>query len=108
MNNDSFESGDAEFFYNLIRLKKPKRIIEIGSGNSTLMGIKAIAINQQEIVSYKCEYICIEPYEAPWLETIGVTVIRQKVEDVNKAIFSALETRRYIVYRLIAYYQTSR
>jgi len=90
MNNGSFGSGDAEYLYNLIRLKKPTKIIEIGSGNSTLMAIKAINKNQ-EIANYKCDHLCIEPYEAPWLEKIGVTVIRQKVEEVNKAIFNALE-----------------
>jgi len=92
MNNGFFENGDAEYLYNLIRLKKPTRIIEIGSGNSTLMAIKAITKNQEEIVGYKCKYVCIEPYKAPWLEKTGVTVIRQRVEDVNKAMFSALET----------------
>lgn len=91
MNNGSFESGDAEYLYNLIRLKKPTRIIEIGSGNSTLMAIKAITKNQEDIVGYKCKHVCIEPYEAPWLDKTGVTVIRQRVEEVNKAMFSALE-----------------
>ena len=91
MNNGAFESGDAEFLYNLIRLKKPARIIEIGGGNSTLMAIKAIKKNQQEILGYKCKHLCIEPYEMPWLEKTGVTVIRQRVEEVNKAMFSDLE-----------------
>jgi predicted O-methyltransferase YrrM len=91
INNGLFESGDAEYLYNLIRLKKPTRIIEIGSGHSTLMAIKAITKNQEEIVGYKCKHICIEPYEAPWLDKTGVTIIRQTVEEVNKAIFAALE-----------------
>jgi predicted O-methyltransferase YrrM len=91
INNDSFLSGDAEYLYNLIRLKKPTKIIEIGSGNSTLMAIKAITKNQEEIVGYECKLVCIEPYEMPWLEKTGVTIIRQRVEEVNKAMFSALE-----------------
>lgn len=90
-NNGSFESGDAEYLYNLIRLKKPKKIIEIGSGNSTLMAIKAIKMNQEEDSGFKCGHTCIEPYEMPWLEKTGVTVIRQRVEEVNKAIFYELE-----------------
>ena len=40
-NNGGFESGDAEYWYQLIRAMKPKRIIEIGSGYSTLMAAKA-------------------------------------------------------------------
>jgi hypothetical protein len=35
------ELGDAEYWYQLIRLIKPNRIFEVGSGNSTLMAIKA-------------------------------------------------------------------
>jgi len=90
INNDFFESGDAEYLYNLIRLKKPARIVEIGSGHSTLMAIKAIKKNQEGIAGYRCKHLCIEPYESPWLEKTGVTVIRQRVEDVNKAVFSEL------------------
>ena len=42
INNPAFTSGDAEYFYNLIRLKKPTKIFEIGSGYSTLLAVKAI------------------------------------------------------------------
>jgi len=90
INNGSFESGDAEFLYNLIRLKKPARIFEIGSGNSTLMAIKAIHRNKKENPAYSCKHICIEPYERPWLEKTGVTVVREKVEGLDIAIFSEL------------------
>ena len=40
-NNGSFESGDAEYWYQLIRSIKPRRIFEVGSGNSTLMAIRS-------------------------------------------------------------------
>ncbi|HBG28292.1 MAG TPA: hypothetical protein DDX75_14495 [Phycisphaerales bacterium] len=91
MDNRMFGSGDAEYLYNLIRLKKPARIFEIGSGNSTLMAIKAIKKNREEIPSYNCSHLCIEPYEMPWLEKTGVTVIRQRVEEMNKSVFSELK-----------------
>jgi predicted O-methyltransferase YrrM len=90
MNNPSFQSGDAEFLYNLIRLKKPTRIIEIGSGYSTLLAIQAVKINKEENSGYDCKHVCIEPYEMPWLENAGVSVIRQRVEDVDKDMFSNL------------------
>jgi len=89
-NNVSFESGDAEFLYNLIRLKKPARVFEIGSGNSTLMAIRAIDRNKKENAAYRCRHLCIEPYEQPWLEKTGVTVVRQRVEEVDKEIFAEL------------------
>lgn len=67
-NSGVFSVGDAEFWYQLIRLKKPRRIIEIGSGNSTLLAIRAVYQNRKENPNYLCKHICIEPYEMPWLE----------------------------------------
>jgi hypothetical protein len=91
LNNGAFESGDAEYWYQLIRTIKPRRIFEIGSGNSTLMAIKAIDRNYDDDPHYKCEHICIEPYEMPWLEEAGVSVVRKKVEDVELSFFSKLQ-----------------
>jgi Methyltransferase domain len=91
MDNGTFGNGDADYLYNLIRLKKPGRIIEVGSGHSTLLAAKAIRANQAENAGYKCTHLCIEPYEAPWLEKTGVTVVRQRVEEVNKAVFAELD-----------------
>lgn len=90
-NNGSFESGDAEYWYQIIRAIKPKRIFEIGSGNSTLMAVKAINKNYNEDPSYTCEHVCIEPFEMPWLEKVGVSVIRKKVEDIELSYFSKLQ-----------------
>lgn len=90
-NNGAFESGDAEYWYQLIRFIKPRRIFEIGSGNSTLIAIKAAERNRKDDQDYKCDHICIEPYEMPWLEEAGVSVIRKKVEDVDLSFFSALQ-----------------
>lgn len=90
LGNGSFESGDAEYWYSLIRLKAPSRIIEIGSGHSTLMAKRAIARNKQVRPGYDCDHICIEPFERPWLEGAGVNVIRNKVENVDRELFTRL------------------
>jgi len=89
--NEAFRSGDAEYLYNLIRMKKPKRIYEIGSGNSTLMAIKATSKNAEETPGYNCDHLCVEPYEMPWLERSGVTVVRRRVQDLPVAFFGVLE-----------------
>jgi len=91
LNNGAFESGDAEYWYQLIRSIKPKRIFEVGSGNSTLMAIKAIRKNHEQEPNYKCKHVCIEPYEMPWLEVTSVSVVRKKIEDVELSFFSELE-----------------
>lgn len=91
LNNKAFESGDAEYWYQVIRSMKPKRIIEIGSGDSTLMAVKAVNKNREEDPGYACEHTCIEPYERPWLEKVVARVIRKRVEDVELSFFSQLE-----------------
>jgi hypothetical protein len=90
-NNGAFESGDAEYWYQLIRTIKPRRIFEVGSGNSTLMAIKAICRNHEDDPSYKCKHICIEPYETTWLEDAGVSVVRKRVEEVELSFFAELQ-----------------
>jgi hypothetical protein len=47
-NNDTFNPGDSEYLYNTIRFLKPKQIIEIGCGNSTLMTLEAIKQNKNK------------------------------------------------------------
>lgn len=90
--NPNFAEGDAECLYSLMRLKKPKRIIEIGSGFSTMMAREAIEQNQGENPAYHCRHICIEPYEMRWLDAIdGIEVIRDRVEEVDASLFSQLE-----------------
>lgn len=89
--NGSFEPGDAEFLYDMIRHFQPKRIIEVGSGNSTLMARLAIKANRTDNPGYECEQICIEPFEQPWLEAAGVTVLRKKVECCPDSLFETLD-----------------
>jgi len=84
--NGSFESGDGEFLYNIIRLKNPTTFIEIGCGFSTLMANSAIKKNNNG-----CKHICIEPYEVGWISKLDVTVIRKKVEEVDIDIFKSLQ-----------------
>ncbi|MBN1883550.1 MAG: class I SAM-dependent methyltransferase [Deltaproteobacteria bacterium] len=91
MNNATFGSGDAEYWYQLIRSIQPGKIYEIGSGNSTLMAIKALRKNRETDPGYECRHVCIEPYEMPWLEQTGVTVIRRRVEDIELDFFYELD-----------------
>ena len=88
--NNAFESGDAEYLYSIIRLFKPKRIVEVGAGASTLMVRNAIARNKDEQPNYTCKHLCIEPYEREWLEEIGVELIRKPVEQGDREIFAEL------------------
>ncbi|MBX2947097.1 MAG: class I SAM-dependent methyltransferase [Cyclobacteriaceae bacterium] len=90
--NGSFGSGDAEFYYSLIRLIKPKRIIEVGSGFSTRAALAAVEENTKTDLAYTCKITCIEPYEMPWLEQTGVNLLRTKVEELSPEFFDSLES----------------
>lgn len=90
IHNGGFEAGDAEYWYSVIRHFKPVRIIEIGSGNSTLVARQAIARNQVENPAYRCDHVCVEPYEMPWLESTGVRVLRSRVESLELSFFDVL------------------
>jgi len=90
LDNASFVSGDAEIWFHMVRHFRPLRIIEIGSGHSTRLARLAIDRNRAEDPRYACHHICIEPYEAPWLEGLGAAVVRKKVEDVDPALFETL------------------
>jgi len=85
-NNNSFKSGDGEYLYNMVRLKKPSMFIEIGSGLSTLIANSAIKKNNNN-----CKHICIEPYEVEWIRKLDVEVMRKKVEETDIEIFKSLQ-----------------
>jgi len=91
LNNGAFESGDAEYWYQLVRTIKPRRVFEIGGGHSTLMAIKAIRRNCAADPDYRCKHVCIEPYEMPWLEGTGVSIVRKPVEELVPSFFSELQ-----------------
>jgi hypothetical protein len=88
-NNVNFQCGDAEVLYNMIRYYKPRKIIEIGSGDSTKFARAALEQNKLDS-SIIAEHICVEPFEQPWLEESGITTIRERVEHLDLSIFKDL------------------
>jgi predicted O-methyltransferase YrrM len=89
--NSMFGAGDAEYLYSFVRLIKPRRVIEIGCGFSTVMIRNAVNQNQNEEPTYECSHTCIEPYENPWLEQVGVKLVRQRLEELPWTGFESLE-----------------
>ena len=81
INNGSFGPGDADFLFNFIRYLKPSKVIEIGSGNSTLVLKGALEINRRE--GKDSEHLCIEPYKN-WLDEVeNITIVKEKLEDTD-------------------------
>ena len=90
LSNGSFEEGDADLYYLMIRNLRPKKIIEIGSGFSTLLALQALTKNKLE--GYEGELICIEPFEYSFFEeTKGFTLIKERVESVEISFFNQLQ-----------------
>ncbi|MDQ3256751.1 MAG: class I SAM-dependent methyltransferase [Acidobacteriota bacterium] len=60
VNNGAFERVDGEILYCMIRHFKPKKIFEIGSGNSTYLSAQTVLKNRAD--GYECELTAFEPY----------------------------------------------
>ena len=65
--NGSFMAGDGNAYYGLVRYLKPKTVIEIGSGQSTLLASHALRKNHAESPGYAGKLVAIEPYPAQFL-----------------------------------------
>ncbi len=87
----AFPKVDAEVAYALTRLLKPKRIVEIGTGFSTLVFAEALRANKAEGVG--CEFTSIDPYVS-WsvaeLPPSSVNHLSQPVELVSQSVFDCL------------------
>ena len=92
--NQSFAPADAAIYHSLIRHFRPRRVIEIGAGESTRFAAHALALNAAE--GNPAELVAIEPFEAPYLEELGVTVIRERVEDVGTEFFAGLQANDFV------------
>lgn len=90
LNDDLFGPLDAAVLYALIRQNRPRRIVEVGCGMSTLVTIRARMRNATEDPSYACEHVCIEPYEQPWLAEAPVRLLRSTAEASDTALVEAL------------------
>lgn len=75
--NDYFTSPDAEVAYALVRLLQPKRIVEIGSGNSTYLFREAITDG-----SLNTKLVSIDPSPRREVQSVADQVIRQRLEDI--------------------------
>lgn len=61
LGNQVFEAVDAEVLHCSVRYFKPRRVIEVGSGYSTLVSAHTARMNE-ELDGWRTDLICIEPY----------------------------------------------
>jgi hypothetical protein len=87
--NGKFEGLDARMLFCLLRHLRPRRVIEVGSGFSSLL---AADVNRR-FLGGSTEIVCIEPFPPPFLEqpVEGLTeLIERKVQEVPIAVFQRL------------------
>lgn len=90
--NGSYMAIDGNVYYSLIRHYKPRRVVEIGSGNSTILAATAIRKNLAEGGS-ETELISIEPYPNERLKQIPEVkrLIVDKVQNIGLDFFAELQ-----------------
>ena len=93
LKNGSFQFVDACILYCMIRHYKPKKIFEIGSGNSTYLCAKGLLHNQME-TGYLGKLIAIDPYPNNVVKK-GFPgfykLYTSKLEDIDLSFFNHLE-----------------
>ena len=81
--NTYFHGADALLAFALMRVTRPRRIIEVGSGNSSFLLRAALGA--------ELDLTCIDPEPRRAIETVATTIIRKSVVDVGVGDFRTLE-----------------
>jgi hypothetical protein len=87
--NSGLATLDAFILYSFIRDKRPKIMIEIGSGESTKISLDALERNFKDGINYK--FIAIEPFPKKFLKEIkneNFSLIISKVQDIQPDFIS--------------------
>lgn len=90
-NNDQFGVLDAKALFSLLRHWQPRRMIEVGSGYSTLI---ALDVNRR-FLGNRMEFTSIEPYPRAFLVNgnVGLKMLRtEKVQFTPLAVFEELQS----------------
>lgn len=88
--NDQFAWLDARALYVFLCKLRPARVIEVGSGFSSLL----IADVNERLLDGACDFVCIEPYPREFLKrgVSGVSrLIQERVENVPLSEFTRLD-----------------
>lgn len=78
-----FSYSDAMTYYAMIRKYRPRRIIEVGCGSSTL--VAKLARDRNGVG----EITAVNPFPEPYLAALdGVELVRSRVQDLDASFFS--------------------
>jgi hypothetical protein len=81
---------ESQVLHCFVRSKAPERIIEIGSGQSTVCMLRAAELNAKEGRTAS-QITCIEPYPRKALRELeGVRLLKQMCQEAPSSVFSEL------------------
>ncbi len=81
--NGMFSYSDAMSYYAMVRRVRPRTVVEIGSGFSTLVAREALQRNGIGRI------VCIEPFPAPWLRRLpGIDLIEKPAQAFPASFFN--------------------
>lgn len=88
--NGQFERQDPRVAYCLLQMIRPRRIVEVGSGYSTLL---MVDVNRRRLDG-SASITCIEPFPRPFLrrahESGDIALIEERVQAVDESMFATL------------------
>ncbi|OOG62772.1 hypothetical protein B0E46_11100 [Rhodanobacter sp. B04] len=88
--NGQFDRQDPRVLFCLLRMIRPRRIVEVGSGYSTLL---MTDVNHR-FLDGTAAITCIEPYPRPFLARAcsagHIALLRQRVQEVDEGMFADL------------------
>lgn len=88
--NGMYMAVDAHIYWSTVRKLRPRTIIEIGAGNSTMLAAAALKLNARE----GSQLVVIEPYPDQIVKAglTGYAKVEEKfVEDVDLSFFDVLQ-----------------
>jgi hypothetical protein len=91
--NASFSYGCAASTHCILRHFSPRRVFEIGCGNSSLVIAKALLLNAEDTNTACAEYIIVDPYPQAMIEKglPGLTrLVKRQVEVLDVSFFERL------------------
>lgn len=88
--NSQFSWLDSRTLFVLLRAWRPRRIVEVGSGYSSLL----MADVNRRFLDASVQITCVEPFPRKFLrqeDRFGVRLVEQRVQDVEMSLFTSLD-----------------
>ncbi len=87
--NQAFGPVDAEALYALVRLLRPRQVVEVGAGWSTRLIAQALRANAGEDGGGAGRLLSIDVSPDPVLEPLG-EILTRRIQDVDASVFARL------------------